>query len=472
MEANLYFGSTCKSTDTTKNVLSPYDGRLVTKVSVCAKEDALKMLEIAQKAFLHVKKIPLHQRINWLLDVAQSLEKEHERIAGIMTDEVGKPIRFSRVEVDRCIETIRLSAYAMQHVNGETFDTTAMPSGKKSLAFYQREPVGVVLAITPFNFPLNLVAHKIAPALVAGNCVILKPTSQAPRTAYALVKLFIESTFASKDALSLIYSGEGVNEALVQSDIPRTISFTGSVGIGKDIMRNAGIKKVALELGGNAATYIDKSASIAQTAKKCAIGAFINSGQVCISLQRIYVHKDIYDEFAHALVSEALDLKVGSPYKDETFIGPMVNASAVEKAKRWVQSAIDEGARLLCGFTCNNLLFEPTIMADVTDTMNIVCEEVFAPIVSLIKVDSYEVAKAKMNHSSYGLQYSIFCNDLAMARDAIDELEAGGIVINDIPTLRFDLQPYGGVKQSGIGKEGPYFALLEDYTQIKSVVIC
>jgi len=472
MEAKLYFGSTCKSSDVTKNVLSPYDGRVVSKVSTCDKEDALKMLDIAHRAFLHVKKIPLHQRINWLLDVAQTLEKERENIAGIITDEVGKPIRFSRVEVDRCIETIRLSAYAMQHVNGETFDTTAMPSGKKSLAFYQREPVGVVLAITPFNFPLNLVAHKIAPALVAGNCVILKPTSQAPRTAYTLAKLFIESPFASHDALSLIYSGEGVNETLVSSGIPRTISFTGSVNVGNEIMRNAGIKKVALELGGNAATYIDASASIAQTAKKCAVGAFINSGQVCISLQRIYVHKDIYEQFAHAMVSEALDLKVGSPYDDETFIGPMVNAAAVEKAKRWVQSAMDEGARFLCGFTCNDLLFEPTIMVDVTESMNIVCEEVFAPIVSLIKVDNYDEAKAKMNHSSYGLQYSIFCNDLAMARDAIDELEAGGIVINDIPTLRFDLQPYGGVKQSGIGKEGPYFALLEDYTHIKSVVIC
>ncbi len=472
MEAKLYFGSTCKSTEVTKNVLSPYDGHVVSKVSLCDSNDALTMLLKAQEAFLHVKKIPLHQRINWLLDVAQKLENIREEMALIITEEVGKPIRFSRSEVDRCVETIRLSAYAMQHVNGETFDTTAMPSGKKSLAFYKREPVGVVLAITPFNFPLNLVAHKIAPALVAGNCVILKPTSQAPRTAYTLAKLFIESPFASSDALSLIYSGAGVNETLVGSEIPRTISFTGSVSVGKEIMQKAGIKKVALELGGNAATYIDISANIALAAQKCVVGAFINSGQVCISLQRIYVHQEIYETFAQALVKETHALVLGSPYEDETFIGPMVNASAVEKAKAWVQSAIDEGARLLCGFTCKDLLFTPTIMADVTEEMNIVCEEVFAPIVSLIKVNSYEEAKAKMNHSAYGLQYSLFCNDLAMAQDAIETLEAGGIVINDIPTLRFDLQPYGGIKQSGIGKEGPYFALLDDYTQIKSVVIC
>jgi len=472
MKAKLYCGSTCKDKEEQQEVRSPYDGRIVSTFCMCNTADAHEVLERAHKASFRVKLIPLHQRINWLLDVAQKLETEREKIALCITDEVGKPIAFSRIEVDRCIETIKLSANAMLHVNGETFDTTAMPSGKKSLAFYKREPVGVVLAITPFNFPLNLVAHKIAPALVAGNAVILKPTSQAPRTAYELVKLFIESPFASQDALSLIYSGKGVNETLITSTIPRVISFTGSVGVGREITQKAGIKKIALELGGNAATYIDASANIALAAKRCAVGAFINSGQVCISLQRIYVHEAIYDVFSSALVIETKTLQVGSPYDEQTFIGPMVNSQAVEKAKQWIQSAINEGANPICGATSNDLMFEPTIMADVTEAMSIVCEEVFAPIVSLIKVSNYDEAKEKMNASMYGLQYSLFCNDLAIVQRAIDELEAGGIVINDIPTLRFDLQPYGGIKQSGIGKEGPYFALLDDYTQIKSVVIC
>lgn len=472
MKAKLYIGSTCKEKEAYKEVRSPFDGRVVSTFCVCSVADAKEVLECASKAALHVKQIPLHQRTNWLLDVAQKLESKREEMARIITDEVGKPIAFSRVEVDRCIETIKLSANAMLHVNGETFDTTAMPSGKKSLAFYKREPVGVVLAITPFNFPLNLVAHKIAPALVAGNAVILKPTSQAPRTAYELVKLFIESSYAPKDALSLIYSGEGVNEALIGSKIPRVISFTGSVGVGREIMQKAGIKKVALELGGNAATYIDASANLILAAKRCAVGAFINSGQVCISLQRIYVHESVYENFAKALVEETKSLHIGSPYDEQTFIGPMVNEEAVKKAKRWIQNAIDEGAKPLCGAKSKDLMFEPTIMADVTEQMQIVCEEVFSPIVSLLKVDSYEEARDKMNASDYGLQYSIFCNDLAMVQRAIDELEAGGIVVNDIPTLRFDLQPYGGIKQSGVGKEGPYFALMDDYTQIKSVVIC
>lgn len=472
MEAKLYFGSSCQATKAYKEVQNPYTKEVVSKFSLASAEDAKAMLAIANQAASHAKKSPLHQRINWLLDVAQKLQEKREFFARIITDEVGKPIAFSRIEVDRCVETIKLSANAMGHVNGETFDTTVMPSGKNTLAFFKREPVGVVLAITPFNFPLNLVAHKIAPALVAGNAVILKPTSQAPRTAYEFVKLFVESPYALSDALSLIYSGEGVNDTLVTSDIPRVISFTGSAAVGEQITQKAGIKKIALELGGNAATYIDASADIALAAKRCAFGAFINSGQVCISLQRIYVHQCVYDAFATALSKETKALILGSPYDDTTFIGPMVNQEAVEKAMHWIASALQEGARALCGAKHHDLMFEPTIMVDVEEQMNIVCEEVFAPIVSLIKVNTYEEAREKMNASSYGLQYSLFCNDLSMAKRAIDELEAGGIVINDIPTLRFDTQPYGGIKQSGIGKEGPYFALLEDFTQIKSVVIC
>jgi len=455
-----------------KEVLSPYHQKVVSLACVCTQKEAKSILDIAHNASKKAKNIPLHQRISWLLDVAGKLEGIKEEMAQTITDEVGKPICFSRMEVERAIETIKLSASAMLHVNGETFDTTAMPSGKKTLAFYKREAVGVVLAITPFNFPLNLVVHKIAPALVAGNAVVLKPTSQAPLTAFKLVKLFIESPYATHDALSLIYSGEGVNEALVGSEIPRVISFTGSVGVGKEITQKAGIKKIALELGGNAASYIDASANIALAAKRCAFGAFINSGQVCISLQRLYVHEAIYEAFSHALVKETHALHVGSPYDEKTFIGPMVNQHAVNQALRWVQSALDEGAKLLCGFTCKDLMFEPTVMGDVHEEMRIVCEEVFAPIVSLIKVRTYEEAKMKINASVYGLQYSLFSNDLNMVHDAIETFEAGGIVVNDIPTLRFDLQPYGGIKQSGIGKEGPYFALLEDYTQIKSVVIC
>jgi acyl-CoA reductase-like NAD-dependent aldehyde dehydrogenase len=329
----------------------------------------------------------------------------------------------------------------------------------------------VVVAITPFNFPLNLVAHKLAPALVAGNAVVLKPTPEAPLTAYKFAKLFIDSEYAVKDALSVVYGDAEVGSALISSDIPRVISFTGSVPVGNIITKNAGIKKVSLELGGNAATYIDASADLDLAAARCAFGAFVNSGQVCISLQRIYVNADIYDEFAIKIAQETKKLVVGSPYEDDTFLGPLIDDEAASRAMRWVESAVTEGAKPLLPLQRDGRMFNPCVMADVRDDMAIVCEEVFAPIVSLVKVEGFDDAAPRMNNSPYGLQFSVFTNDLSITQRAISELDAGGIVINDIPTLRFDIQPYGGVKLSGVGREGPKFAI-EEMTEVKSVIIC
>ena len=471
-KAKMYLGSDEKSTPNVIEVKNPFNSNIVSTYPVCVVDDVEMAYLKAKSASKEAKKSPLHQRVSWLEDVADKLEEQSEKFAKLICDEVGKPMVFARGEVTRCIETIRLSAHTMISIGGESFDTTAMPSGKKTLAFFKRVPVGVALAITPFNFPLNLVAHKIAPALVSGNAVVLKPSSAAPLCAYSLAKLFIQSPYAIKDALSVVYSGEGVNDALVSSRIPRVISFTGSVPVGNTIIKKAGIKKIALELGGNAATFIDKSANLKNAAKKCAVGAFVNSGQVCISLQRIYVHVEIYDEFAKLLADETSKLAVGNPYDDKTFIGPMINEDAIDKAKIWIANAKQEGAKVLFGGTNKGLVLEPTIMVDVKEDMNIVCQEVFAPIVSLIAKEGFEDALKSMNDSEFGLQYSIFTNDLAMTTKAIDDLDAGGVVINDIPTLRFDIQPYGGFKHSGIGKEGPKFAIEDDYTEVKSVVIC
>ncbi|NPA65384.1 MAG: aldehyde dehydrogenase family protein [Epsilonproteobacteria bacterium] len=471
MEANIFFGTKEESRKEVITRESPFDGRVVSTAPVCNAEDANKALQIALQASKVAKKVTLAQRVEWLLDVAKKLEENKEEIAQTITDEVGKPISFARVEVDRCIETVRLSAEFARTMHGETISTDATFSGKKTNAFFVREPVGVVVAITPFNFPLNLVAHKLAPALVAGNAVVLKPTPEAPLTAYKFAKLFIESKYAIKDALSVVYGDAEVGSALVSSDIPRVISFTGSVPVGNIITKSAGIKKVSLELGGNAATFIDKSADLENAAQRCAFGAFINSGQVCISLQRIYVHSDVYEEFAQKLAKETKKLVVGSPYDEKTFIGPLINEDAAQRAMNWVQSAIKEGARAMTEPKVDGRIFSPAVMADVTDDMAIVCEEVFAPIVSLVKVDDFDTAIEKMNNSPYGLQFSIFTNDLKNTQKAIEDFEAGGVVINDIPTLRFDIQPYGGVKLSGVGREGPKFAL-EEFTEIKSVVIC
>ena len=463
------------SREETKEILSerknPYTHEVVSRAPICTAEDTVRALKIAQEASKVAKKTALHQRVSWLEDVVDKLRKYREDMALTLVDEVAKPLAFARIEVDRCIETIELTAKELVALHGETVPTDIAPSGKKTIAYFTRVPVGVVACITPFNFPLNLVAHKIAPALGAGNAVVLKPTPEAPLTAYKLAKLFNSSEYAIKDALSVVYGDVEVGSTLVKSSIPRVLSFTGSVPVGNIITQQAGIKKVSLELGGNAATFIDKSADVKHSASRCVFGAFVNSGQVCISLQRIYVHEDVYDEFASEMAKETKVLKVGSPYEEDTFMGPLIDDDSLHRAKEWVASAQNEGATLLVGGDMIDGGFAPTVMTEVTDDMKIVCQEVFAPIVSLVKVSSYEEAIDKMNDSPYGLQFSIFTNDLRLTQRFIEDAECGGVVINDIPTLRFDVQPYGGSKLSGVGREGPKWAL-EEFTEIKNVVIC
>ncbi len=451
-------------------VINPYTKKAETKYVKCTPEDAVDALNTAKKAFNNTKNSPLHQRIAWIEDVAKKLEAKKDEFARYITLEVAKPISQAKVEVQRCIENLKICAAEGYHILGETIPTDATKSGAKTVSFYKRVPAGVVVAITPFNFPLNLVAHKIAPALIAGNSVVLKPTPEAPYSAYAFAKLFIESEYAIPDALSVVYGDADVGSTLVKNPIPRVISFTGSVPVGKIITQNAGIKKVALELGGNAATFVESTADLDWAAQRCAIGAFANSGQVCISLQRIYVDEKIYEEFAEKLGSEASKLKVGNPFEEDTFMGPLINEDAAIRAESWIQSAVKEGARIIAGGKREGNILEPTILADVTDDMKIICEEVFAPIVSLVKVKSYEEAVEKMNNSPYGLQYSIFTNRVDLTKKAIDDFEAGGVIINDIPTLRFDIQPYGGIKLSGIGREGPRYTI-EEMTEIKTVII-
>lgn len=470
-QAHIFFGSTQENKTAQHERKSPFDAEVVSSAPVCNAEDTIRALKIAKSATKAAAKSPLSQRILWLEDVAKKLAEQKEDFALILAKEVAKPIAFSRIEVERCVETVRLTAMELSSLHGETIPTDVMPSGKKTLAYFRREPVGVVACITPFNFPLNLVAHKVAPALGAGNTVVLKPTPEAPMVAYMFAKLFVESKYAIKDALSVVYGDVEVGSTLVKSDIPRVISFTGSVPVGKIITQQAGIKKVSLELGGNAATYIDTSADLDLAASRCAFGAFYNSGQVCISLQRIYVNEKVYDAFSTLMAKEANKLTIGSPYDEETFMGPLIDQDSRQRANGWVRSAISEGARAITGGEDRDGIFPPTVIADVTDDMKIICEEVFAPIVSLVKVPNYEVAIEKMNNSPYGLQFSIFTNDLGLTQKFIDDAECGGVVINDIPTLRFDVQPYGGSKLSGVGREGPKWAL-EEFTEVKSIVIC
>lgn len=431
---------------------------------------ANEALLVAQNAKKAAKQSPLYQRIAWLNDAAVKIKENRYELAMAVTQETGKPIKYSLVETDRCASTIALCAAELINMQGETFSSDAIQGNAKAIGFWQREPVGVVVAITPFNFPLNLAAHKIAPALAMGNCVVLKPAPETPYSAYLLAKIFIESEYAVKDALSIVYGDADVGEALVSSDIPRVISFTGSVSVGKIIIQKAGIKKVSLELGGNAGIYIDKTANLTKAAARCALGAFINSGQVCVSLQRIYVHADIYDEFSMLFAKECEQFTCADPVLETTIIGPMINEDAAKRAEVWLNEAMESGAILVCGGKRDGLYFDATVLTNVTDDMKIVCEEVFAPIVSIMKVSSQTQAIDRINAMPYGLQHAVFTESLTLVKQAIDLLECGGVLINEMPTLRVDNAPYGGIKLSGIGREGPRFAM-EEFSEIKNILI-
>lgn len=469
-KANLFFGSKEVEKEEYAHVRNPYDKRVASLVAVCSAKDATDLLELAMCNRDKARRVPLSRRIRWIEDVAAKVLENKEELARTITAETAKPIAFARAEVERCAETLKITAAAAYDMAGELFNSDAAPSGTDALAFVKREPVGVAVAITPFNFPLNLVAHKLGPGLVTGNVMVLKPAPEAPLTACKFAKLFIESEYATPDALSVVHGDAEVGDALVTSEIPRKISFTGSVPVGKIITQRAGIKKLSLELGGNAATFVQDSADLKKAAARCAFGAFANAGQVCISLQRIYVDEGVYEAFAGLLAEETKKLNVGSCDDDATFVSALINEEAALRARNWIDSAVSEGARLVAGGEVDGAVLTPAVLADVTDDMTIVCEEVFAPVVSLVKVSGFDEAIKKMNSSPYGLQFSVFTNDLSLARRAIDELDCGGVVVNDIPTLRFDIQPYGGVKYSGIGREGPKYAM-EEFTEPKSVVI-
>ena len=469
--AKIILGGEYHTNNDIKSVLNPYTKKEVSQYYECDEDITNRAFEIAKSGAKKIKDSDLSKRVLWLEDVASRLKDNLEEFALIITDETGKPISHSKIEVQRTIETIRVSCAEAITISGELINSDAMPSGRKSISFYKRVPSGVISCITPFNFPLNLVAHKIAPALVSANAIVLKPTPEAPYIAFRFLELFVQSKYAIPEAINLLYGDKIVGNAMVVNKIPRVISFTGSLEVGKLITKNAGIKKVSLELGGNGATYINKSADIKFAASRCSYGAFYNAGQVCISLQRIYCDEDIYDEFIKELIKETSKLKVGNPYNEDTFVSSLINDESISRVKSWVDKAVDNGAVVACGNRVKDSVFYPTILSDVKSDMSVVCQEVFAPIVSVIKVKDSKEAFASINNTPFGLQYSIFTNSIKLANRAIDEFECGGVVINHIPTLRFDIQPYGGIGDSGIGKEGPKYSILE-FTEIKSVVIC
>jgi acyl-CoA reductase-like NAD-dependent aldehyde dehydrogenase len=454
--------------NSTPNV-NPYTNEVIGERWVASERDLENALASAYTAKKEIAKIPAYERAAILKRAAALLEKEKERFARIISLELGKPIKNTLDEVSRSVETLELSAEEAKRLFGETLPGDAASRGAKAIAATFRVPVGVVAAITPFNAPLNLVCHKIGPAFAGGNSIIFKPASQTTIVATELLKLLLEAGFP-ENAINMVIGGRDVVQKIVSDDRVNVISFTGGLIASKNICQLAGIKKVLLELGGNAATVVHHDADLKRAAAMCAKNGFSNSGQTCISVQRIYVQQSIVRDFSEQLREEVLKLKIGDPLSKETDIGCLVDINNANRIMEWIDEAVNLGAELICGGKQHGTTVEPTVLLNSPQNSKIVCEEVFGPVVSIIPYETIEEAIEMTNNSDFGLQAGIFTNQMDVAYKFAHELEMGGVVINGTSNFRLDHWPYGGVKNSGIGREGPRYAI-EEMTEMKMIVL-
>ena len=449
----------------------PYDGSLVGTIPRGKKEDVVLAVEAAKKGFEKIKKMTAYERYQHLQKAVRIISRRAEEFAELLTLEVGKTIKESMAEVGRAVNTITLSAEEAKRILGEEVPFDAAPGIKNKVGFYRRVPLGIIGCITPFNFPLNLTCHKVAPALAAGNSVIIKPSENTSLTVIKLAEAFIEAGFPPEAVNVVTGYGEEAGDALVRSKDVRMITFTGSVETGKIIMSRGGLKKYAMELGSNAGVYIDEDQDyrLKEIAEKVARGGFALAGQVCISVQRVFVHEKLFDSFVNEITSFSKKLKVGDPRKSDTDMGPVIDKNAADRIMKWIEEAKERGAKVVYGGNrISDTLIEPTIVTNVPEDAKLFKKEVFGPVIVVNKVSSIEEGIKQVNNSPYGLQAGIFTNNLKNAFKFSEEVECGGIMVNEIPTFRVDQMPYGGVKESGIGREGPHFAI-EEMTEIKTI---
>ncbi|WP_315437235.1 aldehyde dehydrogenase family protein [uncultured Selenomonas sp.] len=445
-------------------------GAVVAEIAAAGGAQVRAAVDAAERAFHEVQLSP-YERYEIIMRAANLMRERREAFAETLSAEAGKPIRDARGEIDRAYQTLILSAEEAKRLRGETVPLAGAPGCERRMAFTIRRPLGVVCAITPFNFPVNLAAHKIGPALAAGNTVIYKPTSATPLTASLLVEVFQEAGLPA-GCLNLIYGAGGtVGRFLTADERIRMFSFTGSVPVGKALHEAVGFRRISLELGSNSANIVHEDvADVAWVAEHCARHAFVNAGQVCISCQRVYVARAIYEEFCAAAVEAAQNFKSGDLMDVHTQIGPMISEREAERIEAWVDEAAAAGAHLLAGGHRTGAFYEPTVLTDVTPAMKVVSEETFAPVFSIIPYDTIEDAVRMVNDTRYGLQAGVFTRSLAVANYCAEHLDVGGVVIGDGATFRMDNMPYGGVKDSGIGREGPAYAIRE-LTEEKLIVL-
>jgi acyl-CoA reductase-like NAD-dependent aldehyde dehydrogenase len=450
-------------------IRAPYDGSVIASVFQGRREHAEAAIAAAVKAFGTTRRLPAFERQRVLRRVSENITERKQEFARTMAQEAGKPIKAARTEVERAIFTFNVAAEESTRIYGEylPLDWQEFTAGRWGIV--RRFPLGPISGITPFNFPLNLVAHKVAPAIAAGCPLVLKPAPQTPLTALLLAEAVQQAGWPDGGLNVLPLSNEDAG-LLVTDERIKMISFTGSAAVGWQIKKNCGKKKVVLELGGNAGVIVHSDADLAYAADRCVVGGFSYAGQTCISVQRILVERSVCGKFTDLLLESVKKLKTGDPLDESSDLGPLIRESDAIRASDWIQEAVRGGARLLCGGKRRGPLLEPTVLTGTRPEMKVNCQEIFAPVVTVEPYDDFNQALKQINNSPYGLQAGLFTRDAKLIFNAFEELEVGGLIAGDVPAFRIDHMPYGGVKDSGLGREGLRYAI-EEMTEPKLLVM-
>ena len=454
---------------TTNPIRNPYSGEVLAEVCLAGETEADEAVRAAVSTFAVSRRLPAHARAGALQKIAGELTAQREEFARCLSSESGKPITDARREIGRAITTFATAAEEARRIPGEVVPLDVTPGTDHHVGLTRRVPIGPVLGITPFNFPLNLVAHKVAPALAVGNPIVLKPAPQTPLTALMLGEVVLQAGLPA-GMVSIVPCTNAVAERLVTDERFKMVSFTGSAAVGWMLKGKAGKKRVVLELGGNAGVIIEPDADLDHTADRCAVGGYAYSGQTCISVQRIYAHEAVYPTFLEKLIQRVGALKAGNPADDSTVVGPLIDEGAAKRVEGWIKEAMAAGAKVRIGGKRQGSVVEATVLTDVTPQMKVSCKEVFGPVVTVTPYVKFEDALAGINDSPYGLQAGVFTRDIKKAFQSFRDLDVGTVLINEIPTFRADHMPYGGVKDSGLGREGLRYAI-DEMTEIKLLVL-
>lgn len=446
-------------------VESPYDNSLTATVAAASSDDYTEAIKIAHEKFKETRELPSYHREATCLAIANGLEKNIDKFSKAMASELGKAYSHCKLEVGRSAGVFRTAAEEAKRIGGEMIDLDWSPGCEERIGLVRRFPMGVIAGISPFNFPLNLVAHKVGPAIASGNTIVLKPASKTPLSALLLAEL-IDKTDHPKGAVSVLPGSSRDSSPLLEDERVKLVTFTGSSQVGWWIKEHSGKKHVVLELGGNAGVVVADDADLEFAATRMVYGAFASAGQSCISVQRIFLHEDIHDKFISLFKSKTKKLKVGDPLDPSVDIGTMVSKDAVDQTLAVVREAVKQGAKVIAGGKAKGALMQPTLLTNVKNSMDVCSKEAFAPLAVISKYKNFKKVIDEVNNSEYGLQAGIFTNRLKDCWYAFKRIDCGGIVINDIPSFRADHQPYGGMKDSGLGREGVRYSI-EDMTELK-----